>query len=682
MRRLAASLVIALPLVVAIPRPPAASAQQGSEVRLTLVSQSPWLTAEHHRLRIATRAKNTGSGTIHDLSLGVVVFSPVRSRSAYEQSLRTDPQTPVVLDAVTFEIPGSLGPGQSLTIAPDPIDLSFLSSSPSSVYPVKVELRSDLVPVATLRTPLVSLALPPGRTQAETPLNLSWAFVLSAPVLHGPGGTFDGAAVDGLLDRDGRLQQEVAALTSLATAKRPVPLDVVIAPLLLQQLDQLSRGYAVQGNDGIGHVKQGQGDARAAAELLARLRELVRAPTVEVSATPYASPNVPGLVAAGLQDDLGRQISVGRDVVSRVLGVQPNPSLFRPLGSFLDQASLVRLSRLGYDLFLLDPNMVERPPQNKEFAQPAAAALQVGPEPGDTVTALVPDPGMDGLLSSDLPTLDPRLAAQAVLGELAQIWLEEPGVRRSVAVAFTRSRLPGALFVPLLHDVAAAPWLSEEPLTRMADRFRPPGEPATLVPRIGPGYPSWFVALLDGARHDLGTYRSMLAGTSPLPRELESTLLTAESAQFASPDTSGAGFVASVKARLQSEFKKVGLQTAPLFTLPSRGGNIPVVVTSQTGYPIRVDVKLLSNHLSVSSDVHRVEVAGHSKPLLFHVQAKTTGRFPVQVMILTPSGVTLDTGQLVVRSTAYNLVALLVTIGAAVFLLAWWARRFLPRKTA
>ena len=682
MRRLAASLVIALPLVVAIPRPPAASAQQGSEVRLTLVSQSPWLTAEHHRLRIATRAKNTGSGTIHDLSLGVVVFSPVRSRSAYEQSLRTDPQTPVVLDAVTFEIPGSLGPGQSLTIAPDPIDLSFLSSSPSSVYPVKVELRSDLVPVATLRTPLVSLALPPGRTQAETPLNLSWAFVLSAPVLHGPGGTFDGAAVDGLLDRDGRLQQEVAALTSLATAKRPVPLDVVIAPLLLQQLDQLSRGYAVQGNDGIGHVKQGQGDSRAAAELLARLRELVRAPTVEVSATPYASPNVPGLVAAGLQDDLGRQISVGRDVVSRVLGVQPNPSLFRPLGSFLDQASLVRLSRLGYDLFLLDPNMVERPPQNKEFAQPAAAALQVGPEPGDTVTALVPDPGMDGLLSSDLPTLDPRLAAQAVLGELAQIWLEEPGVRRSVAVAFTRSRLPGALFVPLLHDVAAAPWLSEEPLTRMADRFRPPGEPATLVPRIGPGYPSWFVALLDGARHDLGTYRSMLAGTSPLPRELESTLLTAESAQFASPDTSGAGFVASVKARLQGEFKKVGLQTAPLFTLPSRGGNIPVVVTSQTGYPIRVDVKLLSNHLSVSSDVHRVEVAGHSKPLLFHVQAKTTGRFPVQVMILTPSGVTLDTGQLVVRSTAYNLVALLVTIGAAVFLLAWWARRFLPRKTA
>jgi hypothetical protein len=77
-----------------------------------------------------------------------------------------------------------------------------------------------------------------------------------------------------------------------------------------------------------------------------------------------------------------------------------------------------------------------------------------------------------------------------------------------------------------------------------------------------------------------------------------------------------------------------------------------------------------------------VEVGGKSKPLLFHVRAKTTGRFPVQVQIQTPSGRPLRAAQLVVRSTAYNLVALIITIGAAVFLLAWWARRFLPRKTA
>ena len=75
-------------------------------------------------------------------------------------------------------------------------------------------------------------------------------------------------------------------------------------------------------------------------------------------------------------------------------------------------------------------------------------------------------------------------------------------------------------------------------------------------------------------------------------------------------------------------------------------------------------------------------MGGRSRPLLFHVRAKTTGRFPVQVQIRTPSGHPLRATQLVVRSTAYNLVALVITIGAAVFLLAWWARRFVPRKTA
>jgi hypothetical protein len=34
---------------------------------------------------------------------------------------------------------------------------------------------------------------------------------------------------------------------------------------------------------------------------------------------------------------------------------------------------------------------------------------------------------------------------------------------------------------------------------------------------------------------------------------------------------------------------------------------------------------------------------------------------------------------MIVRSTAFNRVALFVTAGALLFLLAWWGRRFLPR---
>src|SRR5919201_4749756 len=176
--------------------------------------------------------------------------------------------------------------------------------------------------------------------------------------------------------------------------------------------------------------------------------------------------------------------------------------------------------------------------------------------------------------------------------------------------------------------------------------------------------------MLGQVRSDLDSYRSMLAGSTPLPAELQSSLFTAESAGFTLREGAGASYLATVRDRVRREFRKVGLETSPVVTLTSQGGASPVGITSATGYPIRVEVRLVSNHLSISRDFQRIEVGGRSRPLLFHVSAKTTGRFPVQVRITTPSGYRLDAAQLVVRSTAYNLVALIITIGAAVFLLA------------
>jgi hypothetical protein len=68
----------------------------------------------------------------------------------------------------------------------------------------------------------------------------------------------------------------------------------------------------------------------------------------------------------------------------------------------------------------------------------------------------------------------------------------------------------------------------------------------------------------------------------------------------------------------------------------------------------------------------------------FPVHAQTTGLFSVKIQVLSASeGSSRDVvaeSRLLVRSTAYNQVALYVTIGAGVFLLVWWGRRFLPGR--
>jgi hypothetical protein len=69
---------------------------------------------------------------------------------------------------------------------------------------------------------------------------------------------------------------------------------------------------------------------------------------------------------------------------------------------------------------------------------------------------------------------------------------------------------------------------------------------------------------------------------------------------------------------------------------------------------------------------------------LVDIRAQTTGRFPIKLQVFPPGSFCatclIAESDLIVRSTAYNRVALALTIGAALFLLGRWARRFLPRR--
>ena len=72
---------------------------------------------------------------------------------------------------------------------------------------------------------------------------------------------------------------------------------------------------------------------------------------------------------------------------------------------------------------------------------------------------------------------------------------------------------------------------------------------------------------------------------------------------------------------------------------------------------------------------------GESDTLRLQARLRSTGRFPVRVLMVSPSGRLIAETQIVVRSTAYNRIALLITIGAALVLLLVWARRFVPERT-
>jgi hypothetical protein len=191
-----------------------------------------------------------------------------------------------------------------------------------------------------------------------------------------------------------------------------------------------------------------------------------------------------------------------------------------------------------------------------------------------------------------------------------------------------------------------------------------------------------YVTAIKQARRDVDVYRSLLVNPSPDPDALDTRLLLAEAGQFVSDEGAGREFVTSVQDSVGAVFARIHADTGPVNTLTSSSGRVFVPVTNDNDVPVRVTVRLVSPHLRRSPATSTVLDARSSQTLSFDVQLTTTGRFPVEVQIASPSGQVIGRAKLVVRSTAYNQIALVITVGAAFVALAIWARRFVPRRTA
>jgi hypothetical protein len=651
-----------------------ARAQEPSPIALTLIAQTPWNSVERPVLDVTVRAQNPGDQPVRDLSLGVTLWGPARTRTAYEESLVADPSSAIVLDARTLPRRGAIPPGgtRDLEIKLDLASVG-LSTTESLIYPLKIDVRSGLTSLAALRTPVIYLVQRP-----ETPIRLSWTFVLNEPIYFGPDGVFTTPSLEQALAPGGWLASELPALVALADDPSAPQVDVVVSPLLLNQLVRMRDGYSVIDHGTTREVPAGRGGATAAAQVITDLRRIAAGDGVELSALPFSAPSLPALAAGGLSHDLATQLQRGRDVLEAVLAATPNASILSPPGSAIDRASLDELASQGVRTLLVEPQTIPPAPQPLDFAPPAVASIAAG---AGQMTAVVSDPSIGALLTSSTIGTDPALAAQAVLGELAAIWLERPSVERTLAITFPDGfRASGAFFGPLVRGVAGAPWLEKTHAALLA-LASPPSELSQAVPTVE-AFTRAYVEELKAARRRLDIYRSMLVHPSTEPARLETMLLFAESGQYVVNEGPGLEFIHAVRDEVGALFAGISADAGQKITLTSStGGVIPVRVTNDNDIPVHVLIRLVSSHLT-APDADRVFAAGETATVNFDVALRTAGLFRVDVQVVSPSGRAISHAQLIVRSTGFNRIAILITLGAAAMLLLVWARRFLPRPTS
>src|SRR3990170_1767323 len=404
---------------LALPAPPP-PAQEPAAARLTLVSQTPWNSSNDRLLSVRFRAENLSDAPIGDLSIGVTLYGRVITRTAYEGSLVSDPG--FVIDAETFVREGALEPGvaRDFEIAFS-LDSAGIDPVHSGVYPLKVELRSGLMSLAAIRTPVVFVV-----RQPEQPLVLSWTFVLDHQIVFRPDGVFTSTALEEALAPGGRLSAQIRALLELATGSPQPAVDVAGSPVLLVQLGRMRDGYEVLDDGDVRQVTPGEGATGLAQRAIEDLRTIAAAPNVRLSALPFSTPELPALLAGGLGRDVPIQLERGREVVGSLLQTTLSPDTLRPPGAVVDDAALRELTAEGIGTVVVGPGTVVPSPQPLGFAGPATVAIG---EDG-VIDAIVPEPAIATLLQEGLVDEDPVRAAQAVLGELASIWQERPGEAR------------------------------------------------------------------------------------------------------------------------------------------------------------------------------------------------------------------------------------------------------------
>lgn len=645
MRRLGAVLAAVLGLAIVLPPAAATQPTNPDAARLRLASKTPWVAPGGELvLRVMAEADEPS-----DVELAVSVHGRITSRSEFARSLVTPPRgTPLTVVSGPL---GQLGPDPAgaLTVRlpiqdpAAPRDPARLFLSRDGVYPVRVELRElgggDLL--AGFTTHLVNAGNP------VDPVPLAAAVVL--PFHADPTTQPDLSRATPPLDV---LRQMASSLAS----NRSSPVTVEVTPETVESLAQA-------GPEGL--------------EVLADLRTGLAGR--QVTGTTYVAVAADSLLSSGLAGELTAQRARGANVLGDLLDVRPDPRVWVVRGG-IDSRVLAEARSAQVDRLVVREEALEPADLNLTLAQPFSIESRRGDFPSMAI-----DPGLsDHFDLEDDDAGGPVLAAHHLLADLAVIHYDSPAARRAVVVSPPFGWKPSRSFLDTFLG-----GLDQSPIVRAAfldEAFdTPPAsgarrgtdlvrEPAESKPRSLP------TKAIEAARAELESFAGLVDRGNRMADAFERALLSSQSSGL--PPARRKGLIDAVGSGIEEQFSKISLPGNRSVTLTARTGEIPVTIQSGLDYPVRARLRVESDKLGFPEGSRReLELANTNTTERFTVRARTSGAFPLRVVLESPDGdLVLARSLFTVRSTAASGVGVALSAGAGGFLALWWARHVMQAR--
>jgi hypothetical protein len=197
-------------------------------------------------------------------------------------------------------------------------------------------------------------------------------------------------------------------------------------------------------------------------------------------------------------------------------------------------------------------------------------------------------------------------------------------------------------------------------------------------------------SLVPTVAADLGTYPDDLALTELTLLGYESLVgaehpplevlhrLTSTSADASRDAEQRRSYLASVSDGIQSTVGAIDTPDDQTITLTARTGTIPLRLRNNNTFPVAVVVDLESERLEFpdGEQINATLPPGDTQ-LDVRVRTRASGAFPLEARVGSPDGIIeLSSTEYRVRSTALSGVGVVLSVGAGLILLVWWARHF------
>lgn len=692
-------------LVVGVQARPAASAEP--VLKAELVDFRPWLGPTND-LTATLRLTNSSSAPLplSGLQIHVDGFAGPGSRSQLADQLQGSTGLPIWSDTAYLSLP-ALAPGESRDVAFDlqaPLSsiAFFKTKADDRAYPIRFTVGAGGYTAAPIDTQLLYFT---EQQSVGHPLGLSLVIPLDAPPAFDPQGREVSQDLEHAISNGGRISRILSALEDPSHAD----VSVTVAPSG-SFLDNLALMAANPGS------RVSQAAAQVASATIQRLQSLAARPGIRLIASAYSGALLPALAANGISADVAHELSAGQDAIRTILHVDPLPGWFLPSQGLLDDATFGQLSALGVRDVVVSPSSLQSiAPPLLTPAAPMVLRSQSGSRSATdqepSMDGLVVDPVLDSRLTGD-PGDSPIQVRQQFLAESATILEEQPAHARSIAVLAPADWDPAPVVVSGILDALApgtgSPWMTgvtPDGVIAQSTDTSVRALAQSVTDALGPAPAKDYLDQLRSARAALDNFAA-IGPPATLVDQLTRRLLVAEGGQWwgkGSTSDRGRGYARAVSDAVKGEFAKIRAPKDQLIVLTNRHATIPLALTSLTTYPVTVRVGLESDKLAFLGTVSGVKgepcnstaVPAQTTCLTLSllpgaqtIQVKATanfsGSFHVQVDLLTDnaSPARISTGSLAIRSTAYNIVALGIMGGAALFILVSWVRGVGRRRAA